>query len=356
MGGQKLWKAQFNLEANGYATFEEWRSDWDYYRNRQFGLVGKASDCQGNRSVQWFPNGFSRISVPPAFREKYGDFVELHGVQFRYGQDVIETALENGQAITHNFINKEGEWYLHTSVDRNPAPIKPLNWGGMMGVDLNPKKVDWAISDRDGNLVKYGQIKFDLTGKTSEQSEQIFFLVVKKLVRIALEYSVSITVEKLDFTEKKRRLREKSNRYARMLSSFAYNKFDTLLNSRCERYGVKLLHRNAAWSSLIGLVKFMKKYGMNSASAAALVLARRGQGFSERLPASYARLAQVDARRHVWSQWGTFKKKLVSGLPRHRFFDKSALDQTFVVKLSGVKSSAKQSESSAIRQGSPPHL
>lgn len=365
-GGQKLWKAQFNLEANGYATLEEWRMDWEYYRNRQFGLVGKASDVQGNRSVQWFPAGFLRISVPPALRGKYGDFIELHGVQFPYGQDVIETALSNGQAVTHCFINKEGEWYLHTSVDRKPVKLKTYAWGGMMGVDLNPQEVGWAITDVSGNLVKYGQVKFDLTGLTSQQAEQILSLVVKQVVEIALQYAVPIVVEQLDFTSKKRHLREKSNRYARMLSGFAYNKFDQLLTSRCERLGVQLLHKIAAWSSLIGLVKYMRKYGMNSASAAALVLARRGQGFSERLPASYARLAQVDeatcvrgfpplskvagASRHVWNHWGTFKKRLVSGLERHQFFNKSVLDQTFVVKLSGGKLSS--GKSSAIGQGS----
>lgn len=91
-------------------------------------------------------------------------------------------------------------------------------------------------------------------------------------------------------------------------------------------------------------------YGMNSASAAALVLARRGQGLSERLPASYARLAQVDASRHVWNHWGTFKKRLASGLSRHQFFNNSALEQAFVVRPSGGK--LPSGKSSAIGQGS----
>ncbi|NES85024.1 MAG: hypothetical protein F6K10_28425 [Moorea sp. SIO2B7] len=81
------------------------------------------------------------------------------------------------------------------------------------------------------------------------------------------------------------------------------------------------------------MTKFMKRYGMSSATAAALVMARRGQRFSERLPARYARLLQVDGKRHVWNHWGMFKRKLVKELPRHRFFDLSAAIGDQVAKL-----------------------
>ena len=334
-GGQKLWKAQFNLEANQYESLSEWQQDWHSTRRSQFLSVGKALDRQGNRSVQWFPDGTLRISVPPALREEFGSFVEVSGVKFPYRQDDIEAALSGHQALTHRFICNDDAWYLHTTVEKIPAPLTTHFPAGMMGIDLNPKEAGWAIADADGNLAKVGSIHYDLTGKTSNQAEQILALVVKDLVGIAVKYGVPITIEKLDFTEKKRSLKELGNRYSRMLSSFAYNKFNELLTSRCEREGVDLLHKSAAWSSLIGMVKFMKRYGMSSATGAALVIARRGQGHSERLPARYARLLQVDGTRHVWNHWGAFKKKLVLGLPRHSFFDLSALEQAFEGKLSG---------------------
>ncbi|MGK7874283.1 MAG: hypothetical protein AB4426_13520, partial [Xenococcaceae cyanobacterium] len=149
-------------------------------------------------------------------------------------------------------------------------------------------------------------------------------------------------VEKLDFTEQKRKLREKGFHYSSMLSSFAYSKFDELLTSRCARSGVKLLHHNPAWSSLIGMTKFMTRYGMSSATAAALVMARRGQRFSERLGARYARLLQVDGKRHVWNHWRTFRTKLVLKLPRHRFFDLDTAIASHVAKLEMEIDSAKK--------------
>lgn len=348
-GGKKLWKAQFHLEANQYSSLEEWRQDWDKQRHNQFVCVGKALDRQGNRSVQWFGDGTLRLSVPPALRVEFGEFVEVTEVTFPYGQNDIEAALHRGQALTHRLIFKDDVWYLHTTVERSHAPLKTHRQAGMMGIDLNPKEVGWAIADSQGNLIKSGSIPYDLTNKTANQAEHILALVVKELVQTALDYQVPITVEKLDFTEKKRNLREKGKRYSKMLSGFAYAKFDQLLTSRCEREGAQLIHKNAAWSSLIGMVKFMKRYGMSSATAAALAMARRGQRHSERLPARYAkvvpggklpprthrRLLQVDGNRHVWGHWGTFKKKLVLGFPRHSFFCLSALEQALEGKLTG---------------------
>ena len=40
-------------------------------------------------------------------------------------------------------------------------------------------------------------------------------------------------------------------------------------------------------TSVIGMVKYMAKYGLNSASSAAMVIARRALGFKEYIPHSW---------------------------------------------------------------------
>lgn len=327
-GGRKLWKTQFHLDTNGHDSHEGWRRDWDSHRASGFLCVGRADDRLGNANAQLDLEGNLRLRVPYCLEEPFGSWVELRGVNFPYGQEAINQAIQGGRKLTHRFISKGGTWYLHTTVDL-PLTSRPHR-PGMMGVDLNPDEIGWAISDRDGNLVKAGCIRYDLKGKSSNQSEQILALAVKELVEIALEHQVPITIEKLDFTEKKQTLRERGKHYASMLSGFAYNKFYQLLTSRCNREGVKLLRCNAAYSSLIGIVKLMPMYGLNSATAAALVLARRGQRFSERLPARVTRLLQVDDTRHVWNYWRTLSKKL-KGLARHSFFDSNLLEQVLEV-------------------------
>ena len=64
----------------------------------------------------------------------------------------------------------------------------------------------------------------------------------------------------------------------------------------------------------------MSLYGLNSGTAAALVLARRGLRLSERLPKRlHALVSPVDDTKHVWSYWSRVSK-LLKGCYRHSFF------------------------------------
>ena len=89
---------------------------------------------------------------------------------------------------------------------------------------------------------------------------------------------------RLDFRQKKAVLEGESRRYSRMLSSFSYGKVKACFLSRGIRQGVQVHQVNPAFSSVIGRVKFMERYGLSVHQAAALVLARRLLGCSERIP------------------------------------------------------------------------
>ena len=65
-----------------------------------------------------------------------------------------------------------------------------------------------------------------------------------------------------------------NRRYSRMLSSFSYGKIKAYFLSRGYRQGVEVHQVNPAFSSVIGRVKFMERYGLSVHQAAALVLAR----------------------------------------------------------------------------------
>ena len=61
-----------------------------------------------------------------------------------------------------------------------------------------------------------------------------------------------------------------SSRYSRMLSSFSYGKVKAYFISRGHRNGVEVFQVNPAYSSVIGRVKFMERYGLTVHQAAAL--------------------------------------------------------------------------------------
>jgi IS605 OrfB family transposase len=284
-------------------------------------MIGSKDESYGNQIAQLdFVGKELHIRVPYFLEYRYGKRLTLPIVLPKHGQDNLATAWFNKQAITYRFVQKSlREWEIHITFDVLPAPKQTIDvrWGAI-GIDLNPGSIGWAKTDKDGNLEGCGQIKTNIQSQPKGRTEAILVDAVTQLTEIALEQKCPLVVEKLDFSQKKMQLRELSSRHNRMLSGFAYSKFLRLLKARGFKLGIEVIEVNPAYTSLIGLVKFMSMYGMNSATAAALVLARRAMYLSERPPARTA-YQGTEPRKHVWSYWGVVAKR-VKGSARHSFY------------------------------------
>ena len=167
-------------------------------------------------------------------------------------------------------------------------------------------------------------------GKNTNQAEALIGDAVASVVQYAREVGKPIVIEKLDFRQKKAALEGESRRYSRMLSSFSYGKIKAYFLSRGYRQGVEIYQVNPAYSSVIGRVKFMERYGLTVHQAAALVLTRRSLGFSEHIPRPWvapigngvqvAFTVPVRKRvKHVWTYWGAVSGQLRPALAaQHR--------------------------------------
>ena len=333
-GTKKLFKAQFNLEKNGYSNHEEWLRSWRTCRLGNFMMVGSKTYASGNQLCRLTSDGELTITVPICLIKEFGSHINCEGINFRYGQTFIDIALtttrhkrgkeyRNGteKPVTHRFVNKNQKWYLHTTVELPDIPWISHLQNGAIGVDLNVDSIAWAYCDGQGNLVRHGQTNIDLTDKSTEQTTHILSQAIGQIVDIAVDKQCPIVIEKLDFSSKKNRLRENGKRYAKILSQFAYSKFADLIQSKCKLKAIQVISINPAYSTLIGMIKYMSLYGLNSGTSAALVLARRNLRFSERLPRLFLALfAPVDVNKHVWSYWARISK-LVKGCHRHSFFE-----------------------------------
>ena len=65
-----------------------------------------------------------------------------------------------------------------------------------------------------------------------------------------------------------------------MISSFAYSKFKEILKVQAARSGLQVIEVNPAYSSLIGLVNYVKPLGLSVHMAASYVIALRGLNYS----------------------------------------------------------------------------
>ena len=333
-GTKKLFKAQYNLEANGYTNHGEWLSDWKTARNSNFLMVGAKTYNCGNQLCRLDSLGNLTITVTPCLIKEFGSKISCSEIKFRYGQEWIDIALtptkhqrghsyRNGSLmpVTHRFVKRNCKWYLHTTVELPDIPTISNRKNGAVGVDLNANNIAWAYCDGEGNLKAQGQINYNLGDKSSGQITHILSLAIGEIIEVATKYQCPLVIEKLDFSSKKASLREYGKHYALMLSQFAYSKFKDLVKSKARLKAIEVVEVNPAYSSLIGMTKYMSLYGLNSGTAAALVLARRGLRFSERLPrVCHAFLSPVDDSKHVWTYWARISR-LLKGCRRHSFFE-----------------------------------
>lgn len=331
-GSKKLFNKQFNLRENGYASHEEWLKDWREARDRSFMFVGSKDENSGNQTCTLSSDGTLRIRAPNCLIRKYGHYINVHQVKYPYGQEIIDKVLKKGGALTHRFVRGKKGWYLHTTVDylqvkrvtHHPRAV------GCIGIDFNEKEVAVTETDRYGNLVWYKTYPACVGDKSSSKTEAIYGDISKEIVERSILTGKPIGHERLDFQKKKSTLREEGKKYARMLSGLAYSTFLTMLDRRAYKNGVEIYTDNPAYTSVVGKVKFMSQYGLKSHEAAAFVIARRIQSYSESPPSRTAfSLPARNRGKHVWSLWRKVSDKVCGRHLTHRlYFGRSLQDST----------------------------
>ncbi|MGD1703139.1 hypothetical protein [Dapis sp. BLCC M229] len=126
--------------------------------------------------------------------------------------------------------------------------------------------------------------------------------IVAQIFKLADFSECAIAIEPLDFSKKKSIARsEESKVYNQMLSNLSTGMFREAILSCCRRFGVELIKVNPAFTTVIGMVNYMAKYGLNSGTAAALVIGRRALKLLEKIPKCLLR--PEDVNKHYWSHW-----------------------------------------------------
>ncbi|MBR8836847.1 MAG: IS200/IS605 family accessory protein TnpB-related protein [Stigonema ocellatum SAG 48.90 = DSM 106950] len=365
-GSSLLFEKQYRLEENGYASHEEWLMDWRAERSNSSFFVGSKTYQGGNQLVRYDTEKHTlTITVTPSLREKYGKSVTLHGVTFPYGEDWLKAAIEpvrrtstrlvkkdevlgtevlqqsvtgvakpikkqreqisrNGSTlpVTYEIVNRNGSVYINATIETPDPALTTSLENGAIGIDFNPGSIDWTLIDKHGNLKRHGSIKTNIQDKRSKQTKDIIGKAVAEIVRRATEYNVPVVIEDLDFAKKKASMQEKGARYARMLSNMAYSRFIQMIESKCLKSGIELIKIHPAYTSVIGVTKYMAVYGLNSGESAALVIARRGQGRTEKLPTALASYFKKPADMLKSGAWAKVAKKIFicGGFNRHKFY------------------------------------
>ncbi len=313
-GSKKLFNAQHHLEANGLISHGEWQAQWHAARANQFFCLGSKDETNGNQTCTLFRNDegetLLRLRLPDALiedsKEKYLHFP----IEFNYGQEHILKVFEQPTALSYRFQRDDKGWRVFVTVDIKPVELVTAKDLGAIGVDINVDHLAVAETDRFGNPVDSIRIPLSTYGKSTDQASALIGDAIKELMTFAECKHKPIVIEKLDFSKKKSELEvearyKNSKRYARMLSSLAYNKVKDVIKARGFDNGIEVLEVNPAFTSVIGYWKFATRYGLSGHTAAALAIARRALNFSEKPNRRDYNATQLPAEScvHVWSYW-----------------------------------------------------
>ena len=354
-GSRKLWRKQYDLKANGYASREAWLEEWREVRSNEFFVLGSRDETAGCQlcvaSVNDDGTLTLRLRMPDGLAGLHGKYLVVPNVRFASGHDVVLAALGSnteyavyrrkhgekearattlGQAISYRFKRDAKGWRVFATTELPEVEITTDRRRGAIGVDLNADHLAVAETDASGNYVNAWRVPLVTYGKRHHQAEALIGDVVASVVEYARGAGKPIVIERLDFRQKKAVLEGESRKYSRMLSSFAYGKVKAYFLSRGYREGVEIIEVNPAYSSVVGRVKFMERYGLTVHQAAALVLARRYLGCSERIPRRWVcpvgngvqvafTLPVRKSVKHVWTYWGAVSRQLRPALAaQHR--------------------------------------
>ena len=354
-GSKKLWRKQYDLKANGYGSHEAWLEEWRDVRSNEFFVLGSRDETAGCQlcvaSIADDGTLTLRLRMPDGLAGLHGKYLVVPNVRFAYGHEKVLAALGSnteyavyrrehgekaarvtalGQAISYRFKRDAKGWRVFATTELPEVEVTTDRRRGAIGVDLNADHLAVAETDASGNYLNSWRVPLVTYGKRHHQAEALIGDAVASVVEYARGAGKPLVVEKLDFRQKKAVLEGESRKYSRMLSGFSYGKIKAYFLSRGYREGVEIIEVNPAYSSVVGRVKFMERYGLTVHQAAALALARRLLGCSERIPSRWvcpvgsgvhvAFTVPVRKRvKHVWTYWGAIAGQLRPALAaQHR--------------------------------------
>ncbi|NET27976.1 hypothetical protein [Okeania sp. SIO1I7] len=311
-GYQKLFNAEHNLAENGYKTQEEWSDYWSKKRSGRFFCVGKYQPG-GGTMLKVFPlqeNGLYQLQVqlPRPLQDKYGQKIQLEfsvsDRNSRYRSPDLDYAINNLKPITISIFrreHKQDNWYVHLSTYVPEIPVVHTRKNGCLGIDFNADSVSVTYVKWDGNIEYLKEIPYKWKNQTTGKRQASMRNIVCQFVLLAEFFECAIAIEYLDFSKKKAKMSGYCQIYNEMLILLSTGIFRETISSRCRRFGVELIKVNPAFTSVIGMINYMGKYGLNSGTTAALVIGRRSLKLSEKIPKCLLR--PEDVNKHDRSHW-----------------------------------------------------
>jgi IS605 OrfB family transposase len=281
-GGKKTLKqlsSKHVSRSNQSLLKEKWRE------KRQGNLYSRGDKAKGGnlnlRILQEKEQYFLRINIGPR------KWVTIPWTSHHKKLHLFEKVLKEGAKYNIRLKKKEEKYNLHLTIEEE-IHLPTIHFTcGAIGIDMNayPSHLAWAEIDEEGNFCTSGNLATpSLFDQNKNKREVISWQAAHQIIKIAKEKNKGIILENLEFERTKR---THCKKLRRIFSNFSYRKLKEKIIIAAYREGITIREVHPAYTSKIGALKYAPQLNLSRHTAAALVIARRGLNFRERIPKNY---------------------------------------------------------------------
>ena len=294
--GKDLFRKQYHLKENGYRTREKWYHDYVKTRDKNIFYLGSSDESAGNQMFQMsYHEETDDFSIKIRKEKKYckskdktENYIIIPHINFKHlHQELVEVVRKGNAPLSFRIHREKNKWYLQCifAICYEETEQRTTGKYGVLGLDYNDGFIEMSETDESGNLVGQYHYKLKYHG-TGRKAENEIRQIVSRIVKLGEKKGKDIVIEHLDFKKTKAKTSvarsKKGKKYNRMLHLFDYGRYKETLKNSCHRHKVRLQLVNPKDTSKIGKEKYSEKKKLNVHQAASYVIARKGQGFSDK--------------------------------------------------------------------------
>lgn len=294
---QKLDNLNYQIE-NGiyelcFGTKYLFKRDYNEFivrRDSQLCFIGTKTETAGNQLLQLSYN-YQDNQFNIKLRKDIGGFKDQRGsyvngkVHFNHHkQELISVLMNHNSPLSYKIIKKNERYYLYCTfeIQRDESSFVTRSSNGVIGLDFNKGFVTVTETNQYGHMIDTDLIRYRFKKGNATQTD--LECIANKVKERALASGKDIVIENLNFKDiKAKTVSKKGKKYNDMLHSLAYRKFTDIIENVCYRNCIWLRKVNPAWTSWIAKQKYCPKMKLNIHTGASFVIARRGQGYTEKV-------------------------------------------------------------------------
>ena len=295
-GSKKLFNAQYNLEANGFRTHTKWKNNYHKKRDKNIYYLGSKDETLGNQLAQIdYDITTSKFTLKLRKEKQYSNeskYLNISNIDFKYMKDELINIINDHKSnqtllpLSYRIYRVKNKWYLQviiTTIVENYVTRKEY---GVIGLDFNNGFISFSETNESGNLIKALNYPLKYHGCGNKALNEMLN-TINNIVTYARSVGKDISIEDLKFDSKKansiKSNQKNEKKYNKMIHTLDYSRYIFRLENKCHKMQVSLNKVNPYNTSLIGYEKYAKNRKMTIHQAASFVIARRHQGFIDKI-------------------------------------------------------------------------